>query len=312
MKILLSAFFLLFAALDIQSQSLYIKTFGRSTDKPVIYLHGGPGYNCVNFEATTAQLLANQGFFVIVYDRRGEGRSIDPSAKFTFQQTFDDLNEILKTYQIKKCHLIGHSFGGIVATLYAEAFPDKIQSIFLVGAPVSLQTSFKHIRATCMKIYQDKNDSINLKYIHMLAKMDTNSLEYSSYCFMHAMQNGFYTPKNPTPAAKVVYSRFKTDTLLTKHAAKMTYEGPQGFWKNEHYTTIDLTEKLKGLIRDQIKIYGLYGKEDGLYAAQQINDLQKIIGLQNLKYFDNCSHNVFVDQQEDFLKTMIDWTPGRK
>jgi hypothetical protein len=31
---------------------------------------GGPGYNCGGFEVSTAQELANNGFYVIVYDRR--------------------------------------------------------------------------------------------------------------------------------------------------------------------------------------------------------------------------------------------------
>jgi hypothetical protein len=33
---------------------------------------GGPGYNCAGFEVSTAQELANNGFYVIVYDRRGK------------------------------------------------------------------------------------------------------------------------------------------------------------------------------------------------------------------------------------------------
>jgi len=93
-------------------QSIYLKTFGNAEDKSIIFLHGGPGSNCVSFEATTAQQLADKGFYVIMYDRRGEGRSQDLNAQYTFKQTFDDLNGIYQEYNLTKATLIGHSFWG--------------------------------------------------------------------------------------------------------------------------------------------------------------------------------------------------------
>ena len=88
----------------------------------------------------------------------------------------------------------------------------------------------------------------------------------------------------------------------------MSYEAPQGFWKNEKYTTIVLTKNLQSLQKQNIKIYGLYGKDDGLYSAQQVNDLQNLIGSSNIKYFENCSHNVFIDQQTQFINAIYTWT----
>jgi proline iminopeptidase len=307
MKTIITSTIFVLATMFAYGQSIYTKTFGSSKDKPIIFLHGGPGYNCVNFEATTAQQLADKGFFVIVYDRRGEGRSNDPNAKFTFEETFDDLNDIYQKYNLTKATLIGHSFGGIVATLFTETNPKKVQSIILVGAPVSLQSTFKNILSKSKSIYQTKNDSVNLTYISMLENMDTTSIKYSSYCFGHALQNGFYTPKNPSEEAKNIYSTFKTDTLLKKYASQMSYEAPKGFWKNEKYTTIDLTKNLQSLQKQNIIIYGLYGKDDGLYSTQQVTDLQSLIGSSNLIYIDNCSHNVFIDQQIQFIDAIKTW-----
>lgn len=287
-------------------QNLYIKTFGKANDKAIIFLHGGPGYNCASFESTTAQPLSDKGFFVIVYDRRGEGRSKDPKATYTFQETFDDLNHIYEQYGLKKSTLIGHSYGGVIATFFAGSYPDKIQSIVFVGAPVSLQESFKTIIAKSKNIYASKKDSSNLHYITMLESMDTTGIDYSSYCFRHAMQNGFYSVKNPTDESKSIYSKFRADTLI-KYASQMTSAAPMGFWKNEKYTTIDLTASIKSLQTKKIRLYGLYGKEDGLYSAEQVQKLQNLLGDSNLKYLDNCSHSVFIDQQTQFLEAIKNW-----
>ena len=112
---------------------------------------------------------------------------------------------------------------------------------------------------------------------------------------------------NATDEAKRIYTVFRTDTLLKKYASQMTIQAPQGFWKNEKYTTIDLTKNLDNLKEKNINIYGLYGKDDGLYSTQQITDLQKQIGANNLKYFDRCSHNVFIDQQAAFIESIYMW-----
>jgi proline iminopeptidase len=65
----------------------------------------------------------------------------------------------------------------------------------LVGAPVSLQQTFRTIQEKSKIIYEGRKDSVNLKFLKMLMAMDSTQLEYGSYSFMHAMQNGFYTPK---------------------------------------------------------------------------------------------------------------------
>ncbi len=307
MKSVFTSIVFVLATMFAFGQNIYTKTFGSNIDKAIIFLHGGPGYNSANFEATTAQKLADKGFFVIVYDRRGEGRSLNPNAKFTFNETFEDLNAIYQKYNLKTATLIGHSFGGVIATLFTEKHPTKVQSIVLVGAPVSLQATFKTILSKSRSIYFTKKDYVNLNYISMLEKMDTTSIQYSSYCFGHAMQNGFYTPKTPTEEAKTIYSNFKADSLMAKYASKMSYEAPQGFWENERYTTIDLTKNLKALQNQNIPIYGMYGKEDGLYAESQVTELQNLIGSNHLKYFDNCSHNVFMDQQAQFIEALKAW-----
>jgi proline iminopeptidase len=123
-KAIILFFFML--SFFMNGQNLYIKTYGNENEKPIIFIHGGPSGNSTLFESTTAQKLADKGFYVIVYDRRGEGRSTDPDAKFTYQEAFQDLNSILEQYHLKEVTLIGHSFGGLVATLYTAKYPKML------------------------------------------------------------------------------------------------------------------------------------------------------------------------------------------
>jgi proline iminopeptidase len=307
MKVFLTVVAILITNLNIYGQALYTKTFGNPKDKALLFLHGGPGYNAINFEYSTADILSKQGFYVIVYDRRGEGRSVDTSAKYTFQQSFEDIQVILNKLKVKNVTLLGHSFGGVIASLFTEKYPKLINKLILIGAPIIIQETFNTIITSSKVIYESKGDKNNLGYLDILDKMDKKSLEYSSYCFGHAMQNGFYLPKKMTEEAKNIYTHLKMDTVVKKYASQMSYESSKGFWLNEKYTSINLTNSINNILKMEVPVYGIYGKDDGLYSLNQIEYLEMLITTKNLKYIDNCSHNAFIDQQNQFIEAIIKW-----
>ena len=289
------------------AQEIYSKAYGDPDHPALIFLHGGPGYNSASFEFTTAEELSQSGFYVITYDRSGEGRSSERKAQFTFEEAFQDLLDLYKKYDVKKAVLLGHSFGGMVSILFSERYPDKVNANILIGAPINLQDSFKHIITSSEQIYKKRDDAANLNYIKMLKAMDTTSLEYSTYSLTHAMQNDFYSTENPSEASKEIYEALSEHPDASTLANKMTYQAPQGFWQNESYTTLNLKDNLKNSIENGVKTYGIYGKEDGLYAPEQIQDLKRLIDEDHVGYLDHASHSVFIDQQEQFISLLKRW-----
>ena len=298
---MITAFFLIFLLKTLVAQDLYVRTFGNKTGKPVIFLHGGPGYNAAAFEISTAKPLSEKGYFVIVYDRRGEGRSAEATnAAYTFQQTFDDLTNLMAKYNIQRATLIGHSFGGLVGTLFAEKYPSRVQELILASVPVVMQETFRTILVSSKKVYEAKRDTSNLHYVKLIEKMDTASIEYSTYLFMHAMQNGFYSTKTPNETAISLYSAAKKDSLYP-YLSQMSREATIGYWQKERYTTLNISEHIKNIRVRGIRIIGIYAKEDGLYSPTQVMQLKDLLGNQNVYYLDNCSHNVFIDRQDQFI-----------
>lgn len=303
----------LLGAFCAQAQTLYVKTFGNTTHKPIVFLHGGPGGTILDFELTTAQLLADKGYFVIAYDRRGEGRSEDDSAQYTYAQTMADINDLYKTYKLKSATLIGHSFGGIVATLYANQYPEKVNHIILAGTPVSLQQSFEAVLQRVTAIAQSKQDTVTLKQVSQVRGYDHASIYYSSGCFMLAMQQGLYNTKNPNARAQELYALLMGSQVMkdyTKFIADRQYKpmfnSSMGFWKNESYTSMDITKTVEGLKAKGVVVHGIYGKEDGLFDEKQIQAIRKLMP-NHFAYLDDCSHGVFMDQQDKFLTLLQTW-----
>jgi proline iminopeptidase len=307
MKQIIGYFFLQLAVFFASGQTIYTKAFGRDKDEPIIFIHGGPSGNSTLFESTTAQILANRGFYVIVYDRRGEGRSIDSTSKFTYNESFDDLITILKNYNIEKVNIIGHSFGGLVATLFADKFPQKVKSLTLVGALFNQQETYNHILKSVCKIYKDNSDTLNLKRVKEIESIDKQSAEYRKDCYELASENAFF--KMPKPTKKADSLRQQYDTTFSKSNIR-NQNAPILFYKNETLRNIDTKAELKRL-KKQIKIYAIYGKQDKLFSELQLLEMEKLVGKHNFKLVDNCSHYLFVDQQRTFIDNIAKWLKNK-
>ena len=290
--------------INAQTNTIYSKAYGQSENPAIIFIHGGPRGNSTLFEGTTAEKLAEKGFYVIVYDRRGEGRSIDTTATFTFQEAIKDLNSLYQKYNIKKANIIAHSFGGIVGTLFTEQNPEKVNSLILTGALFSQQETYDHILETTKKIYLERKDNLMLAKIAEIEKLPKNSAEYRQQCYEVASKNNYFKMPFPTKEANQLRedyekSEFGKNNIRNDNA-------PILFYKNESKNNID-TKKILINLKKQIKLFAIYGNQDQIFSEKQLNDMKKIVKKQNFKIIDNCSHYPFVDQQNEFRNTIEKW-----
>ncbi len=123
------------------SKIAYYKIDGKLPKKasPIIYLHGGPGGPISAFNIKTLAAFAEDGYDVFLYDQIGGGRSdrLDNIAAYTADRHARDLEAIVAQLNAQKVILLGQSWGGILATLYAAAHPDKIEKIiFTCPGPI--------------------------------------------------------------------------------------------------------------------------------------------------------------------------------
>jgi proline iminopeptidase len=306
MKIIYLILFYILPSLTTNAQpnTIYSKSYGQSENPAIIFIHGGPRGNSTLFEGTTSEKLAEKGFFVIVYDRRGEGRSIDTTATFTFQEAIEDLNNLYQKYKIKKASLIAHSFGGLVGTLFTKQNPDKVTSLILTGALFSQQETYDHILRTTHQIYSEQQDTLMLSKILEIEKLPKSSAEYRKQCYEIASQNNFFTMPFPTTEANQLREDYEKSEFGKNNIRND--KAPILFYKNESKNNIDTRPILKNL-KKQVKLYAIYGQQDQIFSKKQLNDMRRIVKNANFKVIDNCSHYPFVDQQTEFINTIEKW-----
>ncbi|MDN5567463.1 MAG: alpha/beta hydrolase [Paracoccus sp. (in: a-proteobacteria)] len=87
---------------------LYVKDWGQGA--PVVLIHGWP-LNADSWEAQ-ALGLAEAGYRVISYDRRGFGRSGQPFAGYDYDTMSDDLAAVIEGLDLSDATIVGFSMGG--------------------------------------------------------------------------------------------------------------------------------------------------------------------------------------------------------
>ena len=118
---------------------LYYKDWG---DGPVIaFSHGWP----LNADAWDGQMLflVENGYRCVAHDRRGHGRSSQPSSRNNMNGYADDLGEVIETLDLHDAVLIGHSTGGgEVARYIGRHGSSRVAKAVLLAAvpPLMLQT----------------------------------------------------------------------------------------------------------------------------------------------------------------------------
>jgi len=113
---------------------LWYRVAGTSAPNapPVLFLHGGPGYNSYTFSQIEGPLLEKQ-LRMIYLDQRGSGRSERPWARdYKMSTLVEDVDALRRSLDVNQLALIGHSFGGMLALEYASAHPEHVSKLILV------------------------------------------------------------------------------------------------------------------------------------------------------------------------------------
>ena len=120
--------------------SLHVRMAGNPDSGCVLVaINGGPGLT--SSYMLDMERLAGPDCAVLTYDQRGLGRSGQPSgpdstASYTLRKYAEDLEAIRQAVGAERLHVMGHSFGGIVAMQYAILYPEQVASlIFFGGGP---------------------------------------------------------------------------------------------------------------------------------------------------------------------------------
>lgn len=113
----------------------------EGSGEPVVLIHGlGDGHEGWDHQVSA---LAKANFEAFAIDLRGHGQSEKTDANHSLERFAEDITYFMDTVEVSKAHIVGHSMGGHIAQLLALNFPEKIQSLTLIGTVCELKPRFR-------------------------------------------------------------------------------------------------------------------------------------------------------------------------
>ena len=138
--------------------------------------------NSNGFEAMAKTLSKNHQ--TIIYDQRGTGKSPLPAlnaSTVSMKLMADDIESLRKHLKIEKWTILGHSFGGMLASYYATLYPESIKKLILsssggldlklLSGGSLIESHLSSIEKDSLRYWNDKIEKGDISYKARLGRV---------------------------------------------------------------------------------------------------------------------------------------------
>lgn len=269
--------------------NLYYEQFGRATKGEVLCLHGGPGATH-DYMLSMAD-LAMEGYRVTFYDQLGCGRSDLPrnNALFLMEHYVEEVEGLRRALKLGRPHMIGSSYGGMLAIAYALKYQRNMRTMITVGGLHNVPLTVKEM--------ERMKGELSVHVRRTLAKLAAAG-EYENPRYLEAMMV-FYRKHLCRLAEWPPEVSYSMD-----HISKPVYgtmNGPNEFTIIGNIRYWDVTNQLHRIRTPTLVLTGRYDEVSPVVGR----DIHKHIRGSELTVFPNSSHMPFWEEREAFMKRVL-------
>ncbi len=271
---------------EINGTQLYYKIIGRG--EPVIILHGGPGLDHSYFLPQMGKLAEN--YQLVFYDQRACGKSSVQVDENSMRMEFflKDLDEIRRHFGAEKVHIIGHSWGGLLAMQYAINYPDRVKSLSLISS-IGANKEFASHSSKNLKNRTSREDSIQRAEIIQSGELQNGEIKEYEKLYRLIFKKSFYNPL----LSDSLSLDFNRNFVKTQRLIAFLGKDLAGY---------DLYSDLKEKIYFPTLI--LHGDYD-IIPVEVAQKIHKHIPHSELVILKNCGHFPYIEQPEIFFDTLV-------
>ena len=257
----------------------------RGDGFPVIFLHGFGSKK----EIWKPQIKDfSTKYRMITLDRRGTGRSERPDYPYKMEDLLNDIKGLMDYLQIESAHLIGRSFGGMIAQNFVLKFPDSVKKLVLIATYA--KAAENHVELIV------KNRINGLK----LLKKDPVQAFWNSAKILFHQKFQLEMKRNPK---KKFYGAFSLEDLIEE--SQILPSRPQdirdqGNAMREH-DTLDLLHEIK----HETLLLG--ASHDRLIPKTSMLELHERISNSTLKFIDKSGHFMTLSRADEINKIILDF-----
>lgn len=272
----------------------YYRIVGESTGRaPLVLLHGGPGSTHNYFEVLDP-LAEATGRQIISYDQIGCGESyLDGHPElWTLDTWMEELSALLDCLHIGRYHLLGQSWGGMLAIAHAiERKPGGLCSLILSSTlPESRLWGREQHR---LITYMSEEDQ------RAIAEAEATG-DYQSEAYLRA--NGHFVARHEfvitsdTPECMSRKKRFGDEAYLVGW-------GPNEYTPTGTLRDFNYTDRLREIACPALIVSGT----DDLCTPYIAKTMYDRIPQARWRLFYGARHMVFTEQTAAYLRMMEEW-----
>lgn len=273
---------------DVPGGKVFYTTMGSGPKTPLLLLHGGPGGRSCAF-AVLADLAADRR--VIRYDQLGSGKSERPDdlSLWRTDRFVEELHALRNALGLRELHLLGHSWGGTLATEYLlTKGQDGVRSVILSSPLISTPRWLADANRLRRTLPEDVQSTLNK--CEAVETADDPSCRAANAVFEeHFVRGAKELP--PVPECEGVTGG---DTVY-RHmwgAAEFTATGVL-----RDYDRSDQLGELK------LPVLFLAGRRDEA-APETIADFQSRVPGAQMKILENSAHATYRTETAEYVRTV--------
>ncbi|MFT6679590.1 MAG: pimeloyl-ACP methyl ester carboxylesterase [Granulosicoccus sp.] len=190
---------------------------------------------------------------VITIDLLGHGKTGCLGYLHTMEEQANTVKEVLRSLNLRKYILVGHSMGGYISLAFAQLFPEAIKGLCLINSTFENDSEErKKLRARAVRMaHTDYENLVRMSFTNLFA--EESRLNYTSE-IKKGLTEAFKTPLQGYIASQegmtlrkdfsdlFKNARFKKLLILGKKDTVVDYESTIKFAKKNNIPTIGLSE----------------------------------------------------------------------
>ena len=273
---------------DVAGGRVWYQIVGERTGAtPLLLLHGGPGVPSYYLESLAA--LADERP-VIFYDQLGCGRSEKPSdpTLWRVDRFVEELGQIRETLDLTEVHLLGHSWGAMLATDYMLTRPKGVASLILASPALSIPLWIEDANRLRAELPMETQEVLRRHE----AAGTTDSAEYQESTMVYYKR--YLSRLDPWPPALL---------RSFEELAAPVYNsmwGPSEFYATGSLKDYDRTRRLGELELPVLLTAGRYDEA----TPETTEWYQSLIPGSELIIFEDSAHITMLDEAERYVEVV--------
>lgn len=119
--------------ITVDNRKVHIQELNKNAKQTVVLIHGMFS-NLSIYYFNIAPILAKH-YHVVMYDLKSHGMSERFHDGYDLESMSSDVLNLMDYLQLEKAHLVGYSFGGLIALKTALKYPNRVDKLVVMEAP---------------------------------------------------------------------------------------------------------------------------------------------------------------------------------